>query len=77
VRTLKAQCTGLAFYSLSMKTTTQENGYGCRIRFRCVRDDLFYVGKGKGMVDKRLDHLARVSAALPLGKNGVADLDCA
>jgi hypothetical protein len=60
-----------------MKTTAQKNGDGCRIRFRCVRDDALYASAGEGVIDKRLDHFARVSAALPLGKNGVASLDCA
>jgi hypothetical protein len=60
-----------------MKTTTQENGDECRIRFACVRDDALYAGEGKGVFDKHLDHFACVSAAPPLGKNGLADLDCA
>jgi hypothetical protein len=46
-----------------MKTTAQENCDGCGIRLRCVRDDPFYAGEGKGMLHKRLDHFARVSAA--------------
>jgi hypothetical protein len=60
-----------------MKTTAQENGDRCWIGLRCVRDGALYVGEGEGVVDKRLDHFARVSAALPLGKNGGASLDCA
>ena len=58
-----------------MKTTAQENCDGCWIRLRCVRDDALYAGEGKSVFDKRLDHFAGVSAALPFGKNGVADLD--
>jgi hypothetical protein len=46
-----------------MKTTAQENGDGCGIRLRCVRDDALYADERKGMLDKRLDHFACVSAA--------------
>ena len=60
-----------------MKTAAQENGDGCWIRLHCVRDDAFHAGEGKSMLHERLDHFTRVSAALPLRKNGVAHLDCA
>ena len=46
-----------------MKTTALENGDGCWIRLRCVRDDPFYLDEGKSMFHERLDHFARVSAA--------------
>ena len=44
--------------------------------FRCVRNDPLDGGERKGMLHERPDDFARISAALPPGKNGVANLHC-
>ena len=43
------------------------------IRLRCVRDYPHDTCRLERMLDQRIDHFGRVSAALPLGKDGVAD----